>query len=329
MIPLLPLYAAGAVLRWVGSKPKRLAWPVISVGNLSAGGTGKTPFTIALAGLLVREGFGVDVLSRGYGRSGNAVERVDPDGSAERFGDEPLLIAREAGVPVYVGAQRFEAGALAELGKEAIGGAHLPVHLLDDGFQHRQLDRQMDIVLVNSEDLDDWLIPAGNLREGLGGLRRASVFAVPAGDDAAVERLRRLNFEQPIWRFQREMTVPDMTVPRIAGPVVAFCGIARPEQFFSGLEQAGVRVVGHHAFRDHHRFTARDLTLLMDLAKKFNATALVTTEKDRIRLGGLVAESSPATPIVTAGLRVVLEDETDVVRWLRAALKGDSGKLSL
>src|SRR5271154_1232201 len=114
MVPLLPLYAASSALRWAGSQPKRLGWPVISVGNLSAGGTGKTPFTIALAKLLVREGFHVDVLSRGYGRAGTDVERVDPDGSAERFGDEPLLLAREAAVPVYVGAQRFEAGTLAE-----------------------------------------------------------------------------------------------------------------------------------------------------------------------------------------------------------------------
>ena len=102
---------------------QRLRWPVVSIGNLSVGGAGKTPLVICLARLLQREGFGPDVLSRGYGRSQQTVERVDPAGSAERFGDEPLLIARSTGVPVYVGASRYEAGLLAE---SEIGGAGRP-----------------------------------------------------------------------------------------------------------------------------------------------------------------------------------------------------------
>jgi tetraacyldisaccharide 4'-kinase len=147
---------------------------------------------------------------------------------------------------------------------------------------------------------------------------------VATEDDAAVERLRELGLEQPIWRFRREMTVPE-----VGGPVAAFCGIARPEQFFSGLEQAGIRVVARRAFRDHHRFTARDLDLLMELARESDATALVTTEKDLIRMGGLGGESRLSIPVVAAGLRVVLEDETGVVRWLRAALTASSSELSL
>src|SRR5580658_4881069 len=143
MLPLVPLYAAGAALRMaalrIGLRPvRRLQWPVISVGNLSAGGTGKTPFTIALAKLLVRNGLHVDVLSRGYGRTDTAVMRVDPAGSAERFGDEPLLIANAAQVPVYVAAKRWLAGQLAER-EYALHGKLGGVHLLDDGFQHRQL----------------------------------------------------------------------------------------------------------------------------------------------------------------------------------------------
>src|SRR5258708_1971016 len=130
MAPLIPLYAAGAALRSAGlrlglERVQRLSWPVISVGNLSAGGAGKTPLTIASAGLVAGEGIQVDVFSRGYGRIGTAIEQVDPDGSPERFGDEPLLIAREAGVPVYVGAQRFEAGRLAEAKPESAARVHL------------------------------------------------------------------------------------------------------------------------------------------------------------------------------------------------------------
>jgi tetraacyldisaccharide 4'-kinase len=313
MMPLIPIYAAGAALRaagfLLGAEPvRRLEWPVVSVGNLSAGGTGKTPFTIALAKLLVGEGFRVDVLSRGYGRRGVEAARVDLAGTAEEFGDEPLLIARDAGVPVFVARRRYEAGLLAEREGSVRG-----VHLLDDGFQHRQLGRAVDIVLVNSEDLADRLLPAGNLREPLPALRRATVFAVPVGDEAAVVRLRGLGLSQPVWRFRREMIVPE-----VAGPVMAFCGIARPEQFLAGLEAAGIQVTARHAFRDHHRFAEGDLNLLNGLAKKAGAVALVTTAKDRVRLGGLEAQLELS--LMTAGLRVVLEDEVGVAAWLRERL---------
>src|SRR5277367_3799169 len=116
LVPLVPLYAAGLAMHMAGFRLgalplRRLRWPVISVGNLSVGGTGKTPFTIALAKLLAREGWHVDVLSRGYGRKDTAaVRRVDTAGSAEEFGDEPLLIANSTAVPVYVAAERWRAG---------------------------------------------------------------------------------------------------------------------------------------------------------------------------------------------------------------------------
>jgi tetraacyldisaccharide 4'-kinase len=283
---------------------------VVSVGNLSTGGTGKTPFVIALVQLFKSEGVLVDVLSRGYGRKIQGAAWVNPDGAVDTFGDEPLLIAREAKVHVFVAPRRWDAGRLAEaMGYEPV------VHLLDDGFQHRQLARAADIVLVNSEDLADRLLPAGNLREPLSALRRATVFSVPTGDEAAVARLSSLGLTQPVWRFRREMTVPE-----VDGPVVAFCGIARPEQFFAGLE-AGMEIAGRHAFRDHHRFGEGDLRLLNGLARKVGAVALVTTAKDRVRLGAL--EAGLEAPLVTAGLRVVLEDEAGVAAWLKSRLTGE------
>lgn len=313
MLPLVPVYAAGWALRvagfLLGTEPvRRLGCPVVSVGNLSAGGTGKTPFSIALAKLLVREGLCVDVLSRGYGRRSSAAARVDSDGTAEEFGDEPLLIAREAGVPVFVASRRYEAGLMAER-ECAVRG----VHLLDDGFQHRQLARDADIVLVNSEDLADRLLPAGNLREPLSALRRATAFAAQTDDEAAVARLRGMGLTQPVWRFRREMAVPE-----VDGPVVAFCGIARPEQFFEGLEAAGIQIAARQVFPDHHRFGDGDLRMLNGLAKKARAVALVTTAKDRVRLGAL--EAGLEVPLLTAGLRVVLEDEAGVAAWLKEQL---------
>jgi tetraacyldisaccharide 4'-kinase len=320
LAPLIPLYAAGAALRWAGLQRKRLAWPVISIGNLSTGGTGKTPFTIALARLLLDDGLHVDVLSRGYGRRGTEAERVDPAGSAERFGDEPLLIARAAGAPVYVGAQRWLAGELAE--REA--GPKAGMHLLDDGFQHRQLARQVDIVLVNSEDLADSLLPAGNLREGLQALRRATVLAVANEDDAAVQRIEQLNLGakrgQPVWRYRRDAVFPRIPKMIHSKPVVAFCGIARPGQFFSGLARDGFNVAASHAFPDHHFFTPADMAMLHKLAESAGAGALLTTAKDLVRLGEVAKASDLATPIFAIDIEVVLEDELGIAAWLRGTL---------
>jgi tetraacyldisaccharide 4'-kinase len=325
LVPLIPVYAAGLALRsaglLLGVQPiRRLRWPVISVGNLSVGGTGKTPFTIALARLLMREGIHVDVLSRGYGRRSTAVERVDVDGGPERFGDEPLLIARETHAPVYVGPKRWQAGRLAEKEAGAVGG----VHLLDDGFQHRQLARTVDIVIVNSEDLGDVLLPAGNLRERVDALRRARVLAVPAEDDAAVGELKKLGFEsrseRPIWRFRREMVVPEMPGTLAKRPVVAFCGIARPDQFFSGLARKGLDVAASRAFPDHHRFTRGDVEMLRGLGASTGSGALLTTAKDLFRLEGLGMELDAALPIFAVDLRVSFEDEAGVMAWLMGAL---------
>ena len=160
LLPLVPAYRLALLLREVALRVKlepvrHLRWPVVSIGNLSTGGAGKTPLTITLAKALERRGLHVDVLTRGYGRRGQRVARVDVGGTAEDFGDEPLLIAREAGVGVYVARQRHDAGLLAEA-----DGCKVDVHLLDDGFQHRQLHRDVDILLLNGHDwLEEGLLP--------------------------------------------------------------------------------------------------------------------------------------------------------------------------
>src|SRR5271167_430477 len=144
-----------------------LEGPVVSIGNLTVGGSGKTPFLILLGELLKQRGIAFDVLSRGYRRHTQGVLIVDPSGSARDFGDEPLLIASRLGVPVVVGEDRHHAGEIAE----ATFGPQL--HLLDDGFQHRRLARDFDIVLVTATDAQDSLLPAGRLREPVSSLSRA------------------------------------------------------------------------------------------------------------------------------------------------------------
>ena len=249
---------------------KRLQGPVVSIGNLSVGGSGKTPFLILLGELLQQRGVAFDVLSRGYGRKTTGIAVVNPDGSATDFGDEPLLIARRLGVNVVVGEDRHQAGVLAE--KQ--GGPRL--HLLDDGFQHRGLVRQFDIVLASSDDAKDSLLPAGRLREPLSSLSRAD--AVVLTNDDSADRLGLA--KQLVWRVRRGI-VP----PKTPEPYFAFCGIARPENFFAQLQAAEVVLAGTRAFRDHHRYTGADVQELLRLRQQSGAPAFVTTEKDAVNLG--------------------------------------------
>lgn len=328
LAPLVPLYAAGVALRdlrlrrgW--ERTQRLQWPVISVGNLSTGGAGKTPFTVALADLLQQRGIHVDVLSRGYGRSSSAAARVRPEGTADEFGDEPLLIARQAGLPVYVAPRRYDAGVLAEANLRAqhAEASRRPAlaHILDDGFQHRQLARQIDILLLSEADLRDSLLPAGNLREPLAALRRADVIAAPAEDAAVGGDLRRRGWRGPVWRFRRHMTVP-----AAAGPVIAFCGIARPAQFFAGLEAEGMRIASREAFRDHHAYTPADIARLVKAAQSANAKTLVTTEKDHVRIGDLASALPKEIALATASLRVEIDNADGALTWLEQRLAAGS-----
>ena len=314
LLPLTPLYHLALALRELrlGSRLepiRRLRFPVISIGSLSAGGSGKTPLTIALAQALTRRGLFVDVLSRGYGRQSRLPFRVDPNGTAEDFGDEPLLIARQAGVPVYVARQRYDAGRMAE---PALPDSKSPVvHLLDDGFQHRQLHRDTDILLLDSNDCKDHLLPAGNLREPLHAMCRANILAIPAGDPELEAKLKASGWRGPLWRLHRKMEIPP-----IDGPVAAFCGIARPNQFFDGLEAAGLHLVSRIAFPDHHRCTATDLGRILSAARGAGAAALLTTEKDRVRLGKLAAAFSESPRLETVSLRIEIENESSVIALL-------------
>ncbi len=293
----------------------RLRWPVVSVGNLSVGGAGKTPLVICLARLLA--GKGVDVLSRGYGRSPKTAERVNADGNAERFGDEPLLIAREAGVPVYVGASRYEAGLLAE---REIGGQG--VHLLDDGFQHRQLARNLDIVVVHRSDLSERLLPAGRLREPLSSLRRADVIVLRQ-EDAELELPLRAYARKGclFWRMRRTLS---LTTPpaNIMKRVIAFCAIARPAEFFAALAAAGMEMVERIAFRDHHRYTAADIDRLAEAGRRQGCDAFVVTGKDEVKLDAAMRlRLNTIAPLRTAGLVVQMEDENAVLDQLLALLR--------
>jgi tetraacyldisaccharide 4'-kinase len=319
LLPLVPVYRLALLLRELrlGTRlepVRRLRWPVVSIGNLSTGGAGKTPLTIALAQALERRGLLVDVLSRGYGRDSQHAARVDLDATAEEFGDEPLLIAQETGVPVYVAGQRYEAGLLAE--SERSADSRFGLHLLDDGFQHRQLHRDVDILLLDRRDWEDGLLPAGNLREPLKAILRAGVIAIPADDLDLEAELKAWGWEGSIWRLHRKMEIP-----AVDGPVAAFCGIARPGPFFAGLEAAGLRIAARLAFPDHHRYTAADLKRVVESARKTGVSALITTEKDKVRLGDHSSAFPESLPLKTVRLRIEIEHESEAIDWLEDRLR--------
>jgi tetraacyldisaccharide 4'-kinase len=288
MNPLSGTFGAGVALRNALYrrgllKARRLRRPVISIGNISVGGSGKTPFVIALGKLLRQRGIEFDVLSRGYGRRSPEIAVVEASGSPERFGDEPLLMARKLNVPVIVGADRYRAGLLAE---EKFAAR---LHLLDDGFQHRRLRRDFDLVLLPEKDLSDRLLPAGRLREPLSSLCRAD--AIVLFEPIDIPRLdRRIPSGLQAQIFQASRTV---TLERTSGRAIAFCAIARPQQFFDSLTGLGQTIAGRLAFSDHHRYTPQDISRLLELKRSAGADGFITTEKDLVNLGGLAAQLQP------------------------------------
>jgi tetraacyldisaccharide 4'-kinase len=262
---------------------------------LSVGGSGKTPFVLLLGELLKARGVKFDVLSRGYGRQTKGIALVDPSGSARDFGDEPLLIARKLGVPVLLGEDRYQAGVLAE----SKFGPQL--HLLDDGFQHRALARDFDIVLVTPDDSRDRLLPAGRLREPPSSLKRADAIVLTSGastDAFPVEG-------KMVWRVRRGI-VPHDVPPR----PVAFCGIARPQSFLLQLRTAGVEPVAEAVYRDHHAYSEKDIRELSRLKKHSEAGGFVTTEKDAINLGGYL---STLNPLAVVPVKMDLLDAANAV----------------
>ena len=304
MNPISAIFGAGVALRNAlydrgVFKVHKLVRPVVSIGNISVGGSGKTPFVIALGELLQQRSIDFDVLSRGYGRSSTGIAIVDPNGSPAQFGDEPLLIARKLHAPVIVGADRYRAGLLAEKQFSS------KLHLLDDGLQHRRLHRDFDIVLLPAEDQHGTLLPMGRLREPLSALERADAVVLP---DSAEKPLHA----KSAWLARRQI---ELTAE---GMLVAFCGIARPRQFFDALKAARQEIAGTLTFHDHHRYAQRDIDRLRDLKKQTGASGFVTTEKDAINLGPLFAQLQP---LRTATLRIDLESPERIMDELLMALE--------
>jgi tetraacyldisaccharide 4'-kinase len=305
---------------------RRLTRPVISVGNLGVGGSGKTPVVQYLARWLRSVGERPAILTRGYARrtpQDGVTVVSDGEGvlaALDIAGDEPLMLARALpGVPVLVGADRYLSGRLAE---RRLGAT---VHILDDGFQHLQLARDVDLLLVSEEDLDDRPIPAGRLRETLAAATAADAALVNAGYDTAAERIGRALRLSTVFRVTRSIAPPraivapheSIVVPP-ASRVFVVAGIARPDRFIADVASAGWEVAGTMTFRDHYHFTATDLQRIIAAATGARSSIVLTTEKDAVRLASLDLKD---TPIAWLPLVVGIEPEDRFRTWLLDRLR--------
>lgn len=276
-------------------KTHRLPAWVIAVGNLTVGGTGKTPLTVFIARHLAKKGWKTAVLSRGYGRRLPDKVLVVSDGrqllkSADQAGDEPYLMASQLpGIPVLVGRERFQAG------RQAIEQFEAQVLVLDDAFQHLALARDVNLLLVDGEEPwgNGYLLPAGPLRESVTEAHRASAFILTRGQNPTVVDDLTSRFPgRPVLTARHVPTglrtvngnmVQEVTILKDR-PVAAYCGLARPQVFRETLEKLGARVELFTAWPDHYRPTANDLYQFAGRARALNLNMAVTTAKDAVKI---------------------------------------------
>jgi len=318
------LYGAAAAWRrrWYSPARRRhLGRPVVSVGNLRVGGSGKTPIVEHLARLFLDAGERPAILTRGYARrSPQEGATVVSDGTRilatlDTAGDEPLMLARA--VPraiVVVGADRYLSGLVAE---RKLGAT---VHLLDDGFQHFELARDVDLVLASDEDVTDRPLPSGRLRERIDAARCADAVLVTATYQAAAERIGRALGVETAFRVTRTIGAPrlitgarDTVVVPPESRVFLVTGIARPDRFEADIAAAGWQIAGMLPFRDHHPYDARDVKRITSAARAARCAIVLTTEKDAVRLS---ACDLGDLPIASVPLVVGVEPEGAFRDWL-------------
>jgi len=323
LAPLAAGFGLGVALRaaayrrgWL--KTRRLNRPVVSVGNLTLGGTGKTPLVELLTKCLLKRGRKPAILTRGYGRrdSGRILALEPGPGRVadpREVGDEPALLARALPeAPIIVGADRYQAGRLAEERFD------VDVHVLDDGFQHLALARDLDVVVLDTTQQLLGLLPAGRQREPCSALERAGLVVltrVELGDPGPLEELvERINPRARVFHSRTELCrLVDVMTGRIYPPgafqgerVHAFCGIGNPKAFFADLRRWGFCVAAETAFRDHHVYSGKDVEKLLRRSQESRAAALVTTEKDAMNLQRI---SKWDRPVLACAIQIELDEQ--------------------
>lgn len=330
-------YAAGVRLRnaWYDrpGRSYRARLPVLSVGNLAVGGTGKTPLVAWLANRLLADGLVPAIVSRGYGGNAGPGPLVVSTGDGPRVGagtcgDEPHLLARSImGAIVVVGSDRIE-------GARCAASAGASVVVLDDGFQHRRLARDLDIVTLDGRApfAEGRLLPRGNLREPPQSLRRADLVVLTRlreGEPttAALHAIRATGYSGPIVRSGHRTTAfRDAAGAVCHAPerALAFCGIGDPQLFRADLEASGVVPLRFHAFRDHQPYTLARWTQLLAEASLLGVP-LITTDKDLSRLQTVAGAGLDGAPLIVSCIEAVVWDEPPLIAALSRALATPRG----
>jgi tetraacyldisaccharide 4'-kinase len=295
LLPLSFIYRTIAAIHgWIYRKglikKAVLPRPVVSIGNIAVGGGGKTPLTMWLAQMLRNEGEITGVLTRGYGRSADRVVIADPEHDWRHIGDEPaLMVRRIQGLPVAVSKNRRRGG------EEILRKQDVDLFILDDGFGHHALHKDLEIVVIddNRRFGNCRLLPAGMLREPVTRLRDAQIIIVTKAAQADLEfekEIKKRTDAPVLWADYRpgrlapvegtEGCTPGM-VPE--GPFLAFCGIADPGSFRISLDRAGIQTAGILSYPDHHPYSPSDVSDINREAHLRGARTLVTTEKDAVR----------------------------------------------
>jgi tetraacyldisaccharide 4'-kinase len=308
-------------------KTRHLNRPVISVGNLSVGGTGKTPLVVLIAKTLLACGHRPCILTRGYGRRrGKGLIVLDPDAGLvfdpRVVGDEPAALAQALPeVPIIVSADRFRGGLIGEQDFNA------SVYLLDDGFQYLALARDLDVVLldVTRPTSDLALLPAGRLREPFSALQRAHwviLTRTELGDAGGVQaQVQAQNPRARVFRCSTKLAglrearsgLPEPPDNLLCNQVAAFCGIGNPTAFFADLRSWRFRLVAERVFPDHHVYESRELENLCALSRSAGAEVLITTEKD---LFNLPRDWKPPMPLFACCIYSEIEEKTEFERAL-------------
>ncbi len=295
----------------------RLPVPVVSVGNITLGGTGKTPTVISIAETALSMGKRPAIVSRGYGRTTTGTVIVS-DGKGtlvpwEEAGDEPLLMAKRLPtVPVVVDEQRFRGGMVAveQFGVDMI--------ILDDAFQHRAVERNLDVVLINSRERAEnyRMLPYGRLREPTWSVRRADIVVLTKTDGESTVPAVHRKIARHARKIMKSSLRPRETENLKGRKVVAFCGIGDPDSFRPTLRQLGADIVAFQKFRDHHIYDESDMNDLKKLLEKRNGDTLVTTEKDWVKLPRSEGKDDSILPVP---VEMVWFDEGEVL--LREVLR--------
>jgi len=325
---------------------KKLPCIVISIGNITVGGTGKTPMTIHVAELIKRLGYKVLVISRGYKGLAEKTGGIVSDGKtifmkADKAGDEPFMIAHRLNIPVVIGKNRFKAGIM------ALNKFNTDVIVLDDAYQHLQLERDIDLLLLdNSYPFGNHrLLPRGTLRETLSALMRSDAFIltrsdIAKGPESTYNSLELKSYARGkpifkaihvpyIYKVVKGGTLSSQTTEESSAQhgfeflrgraAFVFSGIARNIDFYNTVKGFKCKVKGSSEFTDHHRYTDRDINMILQSAKESNADFIITTEKDYVRIANRITWP---IDLVVVGIKISFgNNDADFIRFIKNRLK--------